>query len=125
MKHYQELKKIIKNAYAPYSKFMVAALLETEKGDFIGVNVENSSYPLSMCAERNAIGAAIGGGAKNFKTLYLLSSSKKNNVTPCGACRQVISEFANGNMPVYVYSITGKYKKYTLKQLLPFAFKLK
>ncbi|MDR3257629.1 MAG: cytidine deaminase [Mycoplasmataceae bacterium] len=122
---YQELKKIINNAYAPYSKFKVAATVETDKGWFNGVNVENSSYPTSMCAERNAINNAITHGAKKFKNLYLLSSSKANDVTPCGACRQVINEFFPSNANIYVYSSDGKVKTYTVKELLPYGFKLK
>jgi cytidine deaminase len=123
MTQYQKLQKIIKNAYAPYSKFKVAAILETDAGDFLGVNVENASFSLTICAERSAITNAITHGAKDFKKLYLLTSSTKQTITPCGACRQVMAEFANANMPIYVYNNAGKSKKYTLKQLLPCTFK--
>jgi cytidine deaminase len=121
---FQELKKIIKHAYAPYSKFKVAAIVETEKGVFNGVNVENASFPLSLCAERIAIGSAITHGARKFKSLYLLTLTNRTDVTPCGACRQVIFELCPPNMPIYVYNQSGKVKKYTNKQLLPCGFKL-
>ncbi|MDR3330524.1 MAG: cytidine deaminase [Mycoplasmataceae bacterium] len=122
---YQELKKIINNAYAPYSKFKVAAIVETDKGDFYGVNVENASFPISMCAERNAIYSAVAHGAKKFKSVYLLSSSLATNVTPCGACRQVINEFFAPDAKIYVYSKDGKVKTYSVQELLPYGFKLK
>jgi cytidine deaminase len=121
---YTELKEIIKHAYAPYSKFKVAAIVETDIGDFPGVNVENASYPLAVCAERNAIAAAIVAGAKKVKAVHVLSSLSKDSLTPCGACRQVIAEFSDESTPLYMYTSTGKVKKYTLKQLLPFAFKM-
>jgi cytidine deaminase len=78
-----------------------------------------------MCAERNAINSAITHGAKKFKSLYLLSSSKTTNVTPCGACRQVINEFFPSNTHIYVYSSNGEMKTYSVRELLPYGFKLK
>jgi cytidine deaminase len=121
---YQELKKIITHAYAPYSKFKVAAIVETDRGVFSGVNVENASFPLSICAERIAIGSAITAGAQKIKAIHILSSTKRTDVTPCGACRQVIFEFSQPNTLVYVYNNRGECKKYTITQLLPFGFKL-
>jgi cytidine deaminase len=123
-KYFLELKTIIKNAYAPYSHFKVAALVETDKGTFYGVNVENASFPLSMCAERNAISNAVANGVKKIKSLHLLSSTNRIDVTPCGACRQVIFELCPKNMPIYVYNLKGDVKKYTVQQLLPCGFKL-
>ncbi|MDR2369611.1 MAG: cytidine deaminase [Mycoplasmataceae bacterium] len=121
----QELKKIIKHAYAPYSHFKVAALLETDQGVFAGVNVENASFGLSLCAERVAIGSAITRGVKKFNALYLLSSTARMDITPCGACRQVIFELCPPHMPIYVYNNNGKVKRYTTNELLPHGFKLK
>ncbi|MDR0674677.1 MAG: cytidine deaminase [Mycoplasmataceae bacterium] len=123
--NFQKLAKLIKRAYAPYSHFKVAALVETDKGIFVGVNVENASFSLSLCAERVAITNAITNGAKKFKSLYLLSSKLQMDVTPCGACRQVIFEFCPRHMPIYVYNKIGKVKKYLVSQLLPQGFKLK
>jgi cytidine deaminase len=78
-------------AYAPYSNYAVGAALLTESGDiFHGVNVENASYPLSMCAERNAVFKSISRGHKKFKAIVVAT---ENGGSPCGACRQVLSEF--------------------------------
>ncbi|MDR2823517.1 MAG: cytidine deaminase [Mycoplasmataceae bacterium] len=115
---YQELKKVIKNAHAPYSRFYVSAMVETDKGNFYGVNVENAAYPSSMCAERVAIHNAISHGAKKFQALYLLTSSN-TFITPCGACRQVMNEFLKASTPIYVFNNKGAQKKYTLSTLLP------
>ncbi|MDR1991336.1 MAG: cytidine deaminase [Mycoplasmataceae bacterium] len=124
---YQELLQIIKKSYAPYSHFKVAAIVETDKGNFSGVNMENSSYSLSMCAERNAIGSAITAGAKQITAIHLLALSKTKNKSaiPCGACRQVMAEFAKNDFPIYVYQSNGAMKEYSFKKLLPFAFTLK
>jgi cytidine deaminase len=122
--YFKKLQQLIKNAYAPYSKFNVAAIVSTDIGEFNGVNIENSSYSATVCAERVAIFNAIANGAKKFNTLYLLTSSNKDNIVPCGMCLQVMSEFFDMNTKIIVSNKLGKSKNYTLKQLLPKAFKL-
>lgn len=94
---YQELmkkaKKVSKNAYVKYSKFKVGACLITENGKiYEGCNFENSSYGLTICAERNAVGTAIADGEKKIKAIAIYSP-KMLDCTPCGACRQVLHEF--------------------------------
>ena len=87
-------------AYVPYSKFKVgAAVLCDDNKVFLGTNVENSSYGLSMCAERVAVFTAIANGCKKIKAVAVYS--KKGNVTPCGACRQVILEFSKTADVIY------------------------
>lgn len=82
------------NAYAPYSQFRVGAALLTEDFTFIaGCNVENSSYGLTVCAERNAVFKAVCAGQTKYKAIAIVSDDT-NFITPCGACRQVLSEFA-------------------------------
>ena len=108
-------------AHAPYSNFWVgAALLTTEGKIFEGVNFENASYGLTICAERNAIGTMVtAGGGK----IAALAVATENGVTPCGACRQVMVEFAAGDYPVYVVNTTtGEIKDSSLGRLLPDAF---
>ncbi len=108
------------NAYVPYSHFAVGAALLTAEGEiFTGCNVENASYGLSMCAERNAIFAAVSKGHREIKALCVVADTKEP-VAPCGACRQVMGEFA---IPLIILgNCQGKTKNYTWHELLPEAF---
>lgn len=108
-------------AYVPYSQFCVGAALITDKGEiFEGVNFENASFGLTICAERNTIGTMITGGHQKIAGLAVAT---ENGVTPCGACRQVMLEFADGDYPVYIVNTTtGGVVDTTIGQLLPDAF---
>ncbi len=119
---YNNLKKLLVNSYAPYSKFHVAAAVETEDGKlFYGVNVENMSYPLTMCAERVAVFNAVTAGYKKFSRVYILSISSKPT-PPCGACRQVIAEFPD-NPDIIMFTGDGEYyEKKNISELLPLQF---
>ena len=109
-------------AYAPYSGFKVgAALLTSDNVIYTGCNVENSSYGLSNCAERTAVFKAICDGHKDFKELVIYSDCD-NLFTPCGACRQVISEFS-ADLPITVVS-RREILQTSLEKLLPMSFKL-
>ncbi|MHC4831465.1 MAG: cytidine deaminase, partial [Planctomycetota bacterium] len=107
-------------AYAPYSKFRVGAAVRTELGVFTGVNVENASYPLTVCAERNAIATAIAAGARHVEAVAVAAETE-GPASPCGACRQVISEHGPG-ADLILASTFGPYMKTTIDQLLPHAF---
>jgi len=79
------------NAYAPYSNYPVGAALRTDSGEvYTGVNVENAAFPLSMCAERSAVFSAVTAGEKSFQAIAVAT---RNGGSPCGSCRQVLSEF--------------------------------
>lgn len=104
-------------AYAPYSKFKVGAALLCADGEvFRGCNVENLSFGLTSCAERNAVFAAVAAGRQKFSAIAVVTDS--DNVTrPCGACRQVLCEF--GDFPVLLSNLAGEVVKTTVSELLP------
>ncbi len=113
--------KALKRAIAPYSKFRVGVSLLTGDGSvFTGCNIENPSLMLSICAEKVAIVKAISEGKRNIKAI-MIKSSKGVYCPPCGACRQLIAEFAP-DAEIYLASKRG-IKKYTIQELLPDAFK--
>lgn len=121
---YQQLldyaKQASVNSYNPYSKFAVgAAVLCEDNKVFCGTNVENVSYGLSMCAERIAIFTAISNGCKSIKAVAVYS--KKGNVTPCGACRQVILEFSKKADVIY-NTDKDNFKTVKISNLLPNSF---
>ncbi|MCF0217569.1 MAG: cytidine deaminase [Malacoplasma sp.] len=113
-----KLKQVISNAYVPYSNFRVAAICQSNNECFFGVNVENASYPVGVCAERNAIAAAVSNGVKKINAIYLLSDAS-SFATPCGMCRQFMSEFMDENdCLIYVFNWNGEYVKYKIEDLL-------
>lgn len=110
------------HAYVPYSKFKVGAVLLTKNGKvYSGCNIENASYGLTNCAERTAVFKAISEGERAFSALCVVADTK-GPVSPCGACRQVISEFCEGTMPVILTNLQGEMKHTTAAALLPGAF---
>ncbi|HMO50216.1 MAG TPA: cytidine deaminase [Kiritimatiellia bacterium] len=116
--------EVAARAYAPYSKFHVGAALLTHDGEIIvGCNVENASYGLTICAERNAIFAAVARNIRTFRAVAIVADGEVMPF-PCGACRQVLSEFCGPATPVYVASISkpGEIKALTMGELLPHAF---
>lgn len=121
-KEFELLKDAMERAYVPYSKFRVGALLLTEDGEYFqGCNIENASYPLCNCAERTAIFKAISDKKTKFKKLFVISDADRP-CAPCGACRQVISEFCEKTMPIILTDLEGKIKETTISELLPYAF---
>lgn len=105
-------------AYAPYSQFRVGAALRTKSGRvFCGCNVENLSFGLTICAERAAVFAAVADGEREFEALAVVADSKAP-VTPCGACRQVLAEFAPA-LPVCSANLEGAIFQSSIAELLP------
>ena len=110
-----------KLAYCPYSKFPVgAAILVSDGRVFTGCNVENRSYGLANCAERTAIFTAVAEGARKIAAVAIAAPKAEYPVGPCGACRQVLTEFGDDDVPVVFGSKIENLKKATLGQLYPF-----
>ena len=108
-------------AHARYSNFKVGAAVCCDDGTVIaGCNVENASYGLTMCAERNAIAQLVASGKKLLAVAIVVDSTRPT--PPCGMCRQVMAEFAPGTLEVRSRNTVGAEERYTLAQLLPHAF---
>lgn len=110
------------NAYVPYSKFPVGAALLTSDGKvYLGCNIENAGYSMTNCAERTAMFKAVSEGDRTF-TALAVSADTEGPVSPCGACRQVLAEFCDPDMPVYLTNLKGDVQDTTISELLPGAF---
>ena len=120
----EKAKEARKLSYSPYSKFAVGAALLCKDGQvFVGANVENSSYPLCMCAERNAIYNAMMNGYKKSDFVALaITADTDTPCSPCGACRQVISELFPKDGKIYLANLKGDLQETNIEELLPFAF---
>ncbi|MCX6557899.1 MAG: cytidine deaminase [Candidatus Aminicenantes bacterium] len=113
------------NAYAPYSRFQVgAAVLSGNNKIYSGCNVENASFGLTCCAERNAIFAMVAAGEKTIREILVIGESEEF-LPPCGACRQVIAEFAAPAVKVHMANRKGACLTTTVGELVPFIFHLK
>ncbi|MCS7249843.1 MAG: cytidine deaminase [candidate division WOR-3 bacterium] len=115
-KYIDLLKKIVKNSYSPYSQFPVATLLITKNNIYSGVNIENVSFSLTICAERVAVFKAISEGEKSFQKLIIYTPTK-DFTYPCGACLQVLKEFER-DLEIILINNEGKIKKERLKNLI-------
>lgn len=119
----KNVKKIVKHAYAPYSHVSVSAGIYCTSGNFYtGVNIENSSYSLSMCAERTALFKAVSHGERKF-LLLLVYSPQVDFIVPCGACLQVLSEFASDLM-IVTMNKNEEFKFYPIQTLITQPFKI-
>ena len=122
-----ELAKIVsEKAYCPYSKFQVGACIQFENGNiYAGCNVENSSYGLSLCAERNALSSAIVAGETGRLVKVAIYSPNSKKCFPCGACRQWIQEFSKGfNTEIILEDEDGNECSYFIDEILPYSFNL-
>lgn len=119
--------KKLKDAYAPYSHFSVAAALLCRDGSvYTGCNVENASYPAGICAERSAFSAAVSDGKREFSAIAIAGGKNghaEDYCAPCGICRQVMREFTDpSTFLILLEKSSGDRKEYTLEQLLPESF---
>lgn len=124
LKLYNKALEAMENAYVPYSKFKVGASVLLEDDNIItGFNIENSSYGLTNCAERNCLFRTYMEGYKkeNIKMLFVVADTKLP-VSPCGACRQVMQELMDVNTLVVLSNLKGDIKEMTVSDLLPFMF---
>ncbi|WP_186577768.1 cytidine deaminase [Aquibacillus kalidii] len=118
----EKAKEIRERAYVPYSKFPVGAALLTKSGKlYLGCNIENAAYPVSLCAERVAIFKAISDGETEFEQLAVVADTDRP-VSPCGSCRQVMSEFFDKKMEVHIGNLKNDLKTMTTEELLPYSF---
>jgi cytidine deaminase len=118
VKHAMEAQK---NAYAPYSHFLVGAAVLAENGEiYTGVNVENAAYPSTICGERSAIVQAVSAGQRKLVAIAVVT---RNAGSPCGGCRQVMREFCDDSMPIILANDAGEIVDETnLGELLPRSF---
>ena len=119
-----EAKKASKNAYIPYSNFPVGASIKTKDGKYyFGCNIENASYGLTNCAERTCLFSAYASGVKKEDIIMMCIYSPKNHlVSPCGACRQVMSELLPSNCEIILAYGENNVMHTTMKELLPLSF---
>jgi cytidine deaminase len=116
-----EAAKISKRAFAPKSEFKVGAAVLTKAGNrYCGCNVENDSFGLTSCAERNAIFAAVAAEGEDMRIVKIAVYAHADTVPPCGACRQVMNQF--GRTAVVVFIDKGRFTTQTVEQLLPHEF---
>lgn len=116
--------EVMQQSYAPYSGFRVGAALCTATGEVItGTNVENASFPMSVCAEHVAVARAVSMGFREFTEIAIATEADRPT-PPCGGCRQVLNEFAPG-IVISTYTRDGREARWTLGELLPQVFVLK
>lgn len=114
--------EVRERAYAPYSQFQVGAAVWTTDGElFLGANVENASYGLTVCAERNAIAAAASAASGKLE-IAVLAVASGPGAAMCGACRQVLAEFSGPQTEVLLANADGEFRLLTVPELLPLAF---
>jgi len=110
-------------AYCPYSNFRVGCAILCDDGSWVsGGNVENASYPVTICAERTAIVKAVTEGKRQFRALGVATDVKSPPSSPCGMCRQFIREFADLSLPIFMFGSDDTHVVMTLGQLLPMSF---
>ncbi|MFV0556621.1 MAG: cytidine deaminase [Lactovum sp.] len=122
-KYVEQVKEASENAYVPYSHFPVGAILISKSGKvYEGCNIENASFGLTNCAERTAIFKAVSEKELDFLEIYIYGETDQP-ISPCGACRQVLVEFCEDKMPVYLISKNLEVKETSVGALLPYHFK--
>jgi cytidine deaminase len=120
---FEAARTVREKAYAPYSNFLVGAAFRTPDGTiFTGCNVENASYPVSVCAEGGAVSAMIAAGYREIAEAVVIGDAAL--CTPCGMCRQRLKEVGTDDLVVHVADLNGIRRSFTMDELLPAAFEL-
>ena len=118
----KQFNNLAKKAYVPYSNFHVLAYFEKKDGSsFSGINIENAAYPNTMCAERVGIHSAINNGIKleDIKVIHIFSPDSKDFLSPCGGCRQSLSEHIDHNVEIRMYNKNGEYISKKFQEIFP------
>ena len=111
------------HAYAPYSQYLVGAAIRGADGNaYVGCNVENASYGVTVCAERNALGAMVAAGCRLVAEVVVVTADRG---TPCGICRQALAEFSEKETLIHCFDDQGGVQSFTMGELLPHAFTLR
>lgn len=119
---FEQLQALLSNSYSPYSNYAVSAIIRGGSGQlYTGVNVENAAYPMSRCAEQSAVQSMVTAGERSILEVWVMTRGDKPG-TPCGGCRQVLSEFAEPDVPVHCHTEKGQQLDSTIGELLPYAF---
>jgi cytidine deaminase len=119
-----QAKQALGRAYAPYSNYLVSSCLCSEDGNlYTGVNVENASYGLTICAESSAICQMVAAGQQKITSLIILNN-KNTSCSPCGACRQRIAEFATAETMIHLCTDHNIIQSISIDELLPYPFRL-
>lgn len=119
MNIFKKLVELQSKSVVDFSKYHVSSIIETDKGFYEGVNIEPSVMNLGICAERNALFSSITKGSKIVKNIWLLTDSKENFGTPCGACRQLFVDYVNKDTRIFIYNLNGECVEYKFLDLLP------
>ncbi|WP_073507990.1 cytidine deaminase [Streptobacillus notomytis] len=119
----EKANNLLDKSYSPYSKYKVASIMIDSDGNLHeGVNVENASYGLTVCAERNAIASAVTKGMKKID-LIVITGDVEKPISPCGMCRQVIREFSKKDTLIVLASLrSSKYILWTVEEMIPYSF---
>lgn len=113
---------MLEHSYSPYSNYAVAAIVRSKSGRLYGgTNVENAAYPLSRCAEQGAVLKMVADGEREIAEVWVMAGASEPG-SPCGGCRQVLSEFSEPDTPVHCLNHQGEGKTLSLSELLPYAF---
>ena len=116
----------LKNSYAPYSGFHVSCVIRLQDGRTLtGINIENASYPVSLCAERSAMAQVISEGLQDLIHVVMVVTDSSPPASPCGLCRQFLAEFIDENVLIVMANVNGEMNTSSIAELLPHAFNKK